>query len=248
MLLIVGVGVLLLGIVALGIGLFEKMKAGRVSGAPLVRTGDAAQRGAQVAASNGAISVQGSVFCQQPLSSPVTRTGCLHYSISAEARWKEGDQERSQTLAGIQQTAHFAVDDGSGPVWIDATRGGDFETTSYSEIKEPGMFTSELVFGDYRISTSSVPSGARFEVRETVLPLVPQLYACGVTATHSIAAPEWRSLILSTKSRDELLGSATQTAKVCLIGGIAALAVGAAVALAGAFQAGLLTRASHLHL
>ncbi|WP_394830024.1 E3 ubiquitin ligase family protein [Pendulispora rubella] len=248
MLLIIGAVVLVLGIGAIGIGVYEKMKAARVAGAPFVRTGDAAQRGAQVAGPNGAISVQGNVICQQPLSSPITRTACLYFSVSAEARWKDGDQDRSQTLAGIEQSTRFVLDDGSGPVWVDATRGGDFDTTRYSEIKEPGFFGSELVFGDYRLSTSSFPSGARFEVKEEVLPLVPQLYACGATAPQSIASPEWRSLILATKSRDELLGSATQTAKACLVGGIAAVAVGAAVALAGAFQAGLLMRIAHTPL
>ncbi|WP_394849708.1 E3 ubiquitin ligase family protein [Pendulispora brunnea] len=243
MLLIVGVVVLIAGVVAIGIGVYQKIRAGRVADAPLVRTGDAAQRGAQVAAPNGAISVQGSVYCQQPLYSPVTRQACLHYSVSTQVRWKDGDQDRSESLPNIEQTASFAIDDGSGAVWIDATRGGDFDTQIYSEIKEPGTFGSSLVFGDHRVSTGSYPSGARVEVSEHVLPLVPQLYACGAAAPQAIASPSWRSLILSTKSRDELLSSATQMAKVCLVAGIVGVAVGAGLGIAGAFRDGLVMRA-----
>lgn len=238
MLMIVGVVVLVVGLIGIGWGIFQNMRAGRLGDAPLVSTADAALRGAQVAAPNGAISVQGNVVCERPLVSPVTGTQCLYFTITATAYWRNGDDKKSETIANISDAAGFALDDGSGPVWIDATQGGDFEPEqSRSEIKRPGLIGeiigTELVFGNYRISTGAFSSADEYEVTEKVLPLVPQLYACGQTRPRGIAPPEWRSLILSNRSRDQLIASASQGAKLFLLGGAAVFGVGAITAVLG---------------
>jgi len=233
-----GLVVVAAGLVGVIWGIFQQVKAGRLSGAPLVRTGDAAARGGQVASSDGAISVQGNVICQRFLVSPVTGTVCLYYSLKTVASWKEGEAEKSKVLEDRKVAARFAIDDGTGPVWIDASKGGDFDPErSKSESKGAGLLGgvtgADLAFGHYKLATRSLSLGTKYEVTETLLPVVPRLYACGRTVEQGIAEPGWRSLILSAKTRDELLASAGRGAKLFMAGGVAALGAGALLAFLG---------------
>lgn len=234
-----GMLIVALAIIGLIYGLIQRAKAGRVADAPMARTGDAAQRGVAAAGPKGAIAVEGNVLCQQPLLSPVTGTPCLFYELEVTASWKEGEQSKEKRIAHDKAAAQFALDDGSGPVWIEAREGGDFEPTQRKvETKGTGLLGgitgADLAFGNYRIATGMFSMGTRYTVNEKVMPVVQRMYACGkATASNTIAAPGWRSLILSNKSRDQLLASAQQGAKTFLIGGGVALAAGAALAIVG---------------
>jgi hypothetical protein len=211
--------------------------------APLVRTGDAAQRGPQVANPKGGLSAQGNVLCQQPLVSPMSGTPCLYYSLKVTASWKEGDATKTKELQHHKMAAQFAIDDGSGAVWVDATEGGDFEPSKSNEVTQGtgiigGITGQELVFGNFRVQTGMLALGTKYTVREQVLPVVPRLYACGKSVNGSIAAPGFRSLILSNKSRDELLASATKGSKYSFIGSGAAFALGGILAVLSAVFGG----------
>lgn len=237
-----GMLVLCLGIIGLIFGVFQKVKAGRVMDAPLASTGDVTRRGREVAGPKGQISAQGNVVCQQPLIAPFSGQPCLYYKIKCTAKWKEGDTHKEKVLDETKMAAQFAIDDGSGPVWIDAREGGDFEPSQRkSETKGTGLVGgitgAGLVFGNYRVNTPMLDIGTKYEVEETIMPVVPRMYACGKVADQggAIGAPGWRSLILSSKSRDELLESATKTAKMALIGGAAAFVIGTGVAAVGQF-------------
>jgi hypothetical protein len=226
-----------LGIIGVIWGVFQKIKAGRVAGAPLAKTGDAASRGAAAAGPKGAISAQGNVVCPQPLISPVTGTPCMYYELKCTANWKEGDTSRSKEIHKEKYAAPFTIDDGSGPVPVDAREGGDFEPTKrHEETKGAGLLGSiiggEIAFGNYRFQTGMFASTAKFTVVEEILPLQQHLYACGKAADvgGTIGAPSWRQLILSNKTRDELLAHATKSAKMFLIGGAATFVVGGAMA------------------
>ncbi len=234
----IGLVAIAIGLVAVIWGFFQKAKAGRLSDAPLVSTGDASSRGAQVASPKGAISVQGNVICQQPLVSPVSGTPCLYYSVTAVASWKDGETHKSKTINETKVAARFALDDGTGPVWIDATQGGDFEPEQTKrETKGTGLMGgitgTELAFGNYKLAIGALQLGTKYEVTEQVLPLVPRLYACGKTVQQGITQPGWRSLILSSRSRDELLASAAKGAKMFLAGGAAVFGLGAVMAVVG---------------
>ena len=241
----VGMLLVALAIVALVWGFMQKLKAGRVADAPLVKTGDAASKGTAVAGAKGAISAEGAVACQQPLVSPVTGTPCLFYEIKCTAEWKDGDTTKTKEIDHQKVAATFAIDDGSGPVWIDAREGGDFEPTQTKEETKGtgligGITGADIAFGQYRVSPGVLSIGTKYTVKEQVLPLQPKIYACGKAAEGggSITAPSWRMLILSNKSRDELLASATIGAKRFLLGGAAAFVVGGALALVGQLTAG----------
>src|SRR5262245_62221441 len=94
----IGIAIVALGIIGLIWGIMQKMKAGRVADAPLVRTGEAAARGPSVAGPRGAISVEGNVMCQQPLTAPFSGLHCLFYKIKCSARWKDGDSYKTKDL------------------------------------------------------------------------------------------------------------------------------------------------------
>jgi len=233
----IGLILVTLGVIGILYGIVMKLKAGRVADAPLATTGDVVQRGQAVAGPKGQISAQGAVVCQSPLVAPFSGTPCLYYEIKCTAEWKDGDTTKTKVLNEQKVAAQFAIDDGTGPVWVDAREGGDFEPSQKKrETKGTGLLGgitgTELMFGQYRVSTGMLNMGTKYTVEEEVLPLVPRLYACGRLADQGgmIASPSWRQLILSSKSRDELLSHATKSAKIALLAGAAAFLVGGGVA------------------
>src|SRR5207248_8916787 len=114
-------------------GAFFKFKSARLSKAPLVSTGDAAQRGAQVAGEKGAISVQGAVRVQEPLIAPASGKPCLYYELKVVGHWKSGETNHSKNYVEEKHYAQFAIDDGSGPVPVLPAKGGDIDTVKRFE-------------------------------------------------------------------------------------------------------------------
>jgi hypothetical protein len=244
MLLPIGIAIFALGLIGVIYGILQRIKAGRLMDAPLVTTGDIAMRGRAVAGAKGQVSAQGSVVCPQPVIAPFSGQPCLFYSIKCTAKWKEGDHHKSKLIDEKKQAASFTIDDGSGPVVVDAREGGDFEPTQRkAETKGTGLIGgitgTEMQFGNYQVNTPMLDVGTKYEVEEEILPIVPRLYACGRIGDpgNAIAAPNWRQLILSNRTRDELLASATKTAKISLIVGALALLGGGGSATAGTLMA-----------
>ena len=234
--------VLLLGIGAVIYGILQKLKAGRVVDAPLVPTGHAAGNARAVAGPKGQISAQGNVLCPEPVISPVTGTPCLFYQVTTTARWKENGNHRSKVMEVQKVAAKFSIDDGSGPVVIDAREGGDFspsqkKTETQSAGLLGGIVGKDLMFGNHIVRTGMLSLGTKFTVEEEVLPIVPRVYACGRASEHggAIAKPSWRKLILTDKSRNELLESATRGAKMFLLGGTTACVLGLGLGLTSRF-------------
>lgn len=221
-----------IGIIALIYGAIMRFKAGRIAKAPFAPTGDARAK----AAGNGAISVEGNVRCAEPLISPVTQTPCLYYELKVVGSWKDGDATKTKDYVLEKHAAAFALDDGSGPIAIDASGGGDFDTKqTFDEIKKEGFFADlknamgarePIVFGAYAFANPVLSKANEFRCTERVLPLPPKLFALGKLENDVIKAPGWMALMLSPKSRDELLGSTAKSAKMALIGGGVSAAVG----------------------
>lgn len=239
----IGFALLALGIIGLIYGIMQRMKAGRVADAPLAPTGDVAARGAQVAGPKGAISAQGNVLCQQPVIAPVSGTPSLFYELKVTAEWKDGDTTKTKELDHQKVAAQLAINDGSGPVWVDLREGGDFEPMAKKEMEQStgllkGIVGGELVFGGYRLHAGIGNLGTKYKVEEKCLPVQPSLYVCGKLADGggAITAPGWRSLIVSNQSRDQLLAAATKSSKVSLIAGAAAAAVGLALGIVGSMM------------
>ena len=230
--------IVVLGIVVVIYSFMERAKAQRVTKAPLIRTGSLATQ-----PGGSPVSVEGNVACPQPLISPFTGTPCLYYSIKCTAEWKEGETKKTKELSNVKTAAQFLIDDGSGPAWINATQGGTFEPTQIkSETKGAGLLGGitgkELLFGQYVVSTGAFGIGTKYEVKEEVLPLQPRLYVNGAANGGVITEPTGlQSLIISNKTRDHLLASSLKTAKLALIGGIAAIVVGSVLGVVSRLMA-----------
>lgn len=242
-----GIGMLLvaLGIIGVIVGIFQRVKAGRVTDAPLVSTGDAAARGQQLAGPKGQISSQGGVMCQQPVYAPVTGTPSLYYELKVTAEWKDGDTTKTKEIENQKVAAQFCINDGSGPVWVDLREGGDFEPMAKKEMEQStgllkGIVGGELTFGNYRLNAGIGSLGTTYKVEEKALPMQQSLYVCGRMAEQGgvITSPKWRNLIVSNQNRDQLLAAATKTAKIALIAGAALFVVGGALAGIGAATSG----------
>jgi hypothetical protein len=235
-----GLGIIIafISLIVLVFGLLQRTKAKRVADAPFVSTLDASTRGKEVASPKGAISAQGQVRCDQPLIAPMSGTPALWYKIKVTASWKDGNENKTRELETQQAAASFSINDGSGEVWIDARKGGDFQPTlTRSETKGTGLIGGltgqELVFGNHRIQPGIMNVGTKYTVHEECLPVESRLYVCGVVGDRSIAAPSWRNLLISNKTREELFASATKNAKMMLMGGGGAFAVGMVLTILG---------------
>jgi hypothetical protein len=221
-----------LAVVAFVWGFLMKVRASRVVDAPHQKTGDIAQKGTAIANPKGAISAEGNVTCPQPLVSPVSGTTCLYYEVKVTAAWKDGDTHKTKELGKEKRAAQFAIDDGSGPVWVDAREGGDFEPDQVKEETKGtgllgGITGQDLQFGNYRVSTGMLSMGTKYTVRESVLPAVPRVYVCGkVGSSNEITKPSWRNLLITHKTRDDYLSHAAASAKYAFLGGAAGVVIG----------------------
>ena len=236
------------GLLALAGGLVQRVRAGRLAKTPFVKTGEVAP---QRAGDKGSISTEGKVVAPQLLTSPVTGTPCLYYDVAVSAHWKVGDSTRTQRITDDKMSPPFGVDDGSGTAWIDAQKGGDFETKTWRKKQSRGLmnaFTGKpLMFGDrgftvptgVRIGLVQVPDSAEFEVVERVLEPAPFFFANGrLDEQGKIGSPSWTSLVLSTKGRDELMAGTGKMARLLLIGGSSTAAAGTVLAGVGAALGG----------
>jgi hypothetical protein len=167
----------------------------------------------------------------------VTGTECLYYELKVVGKWKEGDSEKSKDYVDEKSAAQFTVDDGSGSIRIDASKGGDFDCMekTFDETKKEGFFADlkgavgkgePIMFGNYAFANPPMSTANKFECVERVVRPQQQLFVLGKIGGGAIGSPSWTSLILSKKSREELMGSTAKAAKNFLIGGAAAAGVG----------------------
>lgn len=242
------VAMILLGVAAMGLVgfLMQRHKAGRLGNTPLVSTSDAAQKGASVAGAKGAISVQGKLACAQPLVSPVTRTTCVYFETKVTAEWKVSDSEkRSVLVTERREAAPVAIDDGSGPVQVALSHLSNDDTKQvFKKSNKMGLLNvmdgRTLKFGDQGFTVTAgmpsdkgdrIPSDAEYTVVETVLPVLHTAYVAGKADGGKIVAPSWVSLMVSAKSRDELLAATASMMKRTKLVSLIAAPAGAVLAI-----------------
>jgi hypothetical protein len=240
-----GIFVLFIALLAwAGFGV-QKYKAGRLAKTPLVDTGEAAEKGEQVAGDKGAISVEGQLNYDELLTSPVTGTKCLYYQLDVDAKWDAGESSESKKVMDEKKAVGFTLDDGSGPVAIDASQGGDFEDleTAFSKKKGRGIVStsSRIEFGDNGFSVLAgqkvdgvyIPDDAKYEVVEKVLEPIDKAYANGkITENNEVGSPNWASLILSSKTYDEIVAGTEGFAQKLMYGAAASTVIGSGLAIA----------------
>ncbi len=234
-----GVLLLVVGLVALAFGFVQQLKARRILAAPFQKTGDIVADPISKDP-RGMMSTQGTVVPPKvQVLSGLSKTPCLYYEVVITRRWEK--QERTQngyktvkgssTVQTIRDGALFGLDDGSGAVGVDASKGGDFDNLK-KQAEAGGVFLSDgyLKFGELRIPTPPSSVGEYtlgFEAVERIVPVGGSLFVLGKLQNGKLTKPGWRSMMFSTKGRDGLLASTATKRKFSLIGG----GVGAVVAV-----------------
>jgi hypothetical protein len=228
-----GIFLLLVGVAVLGFGLFQHTKGKRILSAPFKKTGELAKHPTS-SDPKGAMSTEGKVIAPaQQLLSPCTQQPCLAYEVKVERLWEkvETTQDGTKTVKGsdtldtLKGGSVFSVDDGSGAVQIDVSKGADFDNFKDGFKKELNGrgWASQIQFGelnyDLPVLSDSEKYTIGFKATEKYVPVEGSLFVLGKLEGASIVKPGWRSLMTSSKGRDGLMGSITKKKKFSFIGG-----------------------------
>ena len=201
---------------------FRKMK--KILAAPFRKT-------AEVAANPGSADAKGLVSCegtiiapQQPLYSPVSGRPCLAYKVELRQNWHryvrtENGMKRetgSSNITTQKVGSVFYLNDGSGHVAIDATKGID---TDYEQAAKQvqGVSWGDVQFGNFRWSVSSPggdKSGDSVECIESVVRPDGSAFVMGKLVGGGITqeAGVFGNLLMSRKGRNALVGATKRNA------------------------------------
>ena len=125
---IVGIILIVVGLGALGFGIFKHLHAKKILAAPFARTSSVP---AATLGPKGAISTEGAAEARELLIAPCSGTPCLYYELVAYQKWEEvehtEDGEKKKTGRDKHEEQKlgmaFSLNDGSGPVTVDGREG-----------------------------------------------------------------------------------------------------------------------------
>ncbi len=225
--------VLFLGVAILAFGLFQHLKGKRILAAPFKKTGELAKNPTSTDP-KGAMSTEGKVIAPaQQLLSPCTKQPCLAYEVKVERLWEkvETTQDGTKTVKGsdtldtLKGGSVFSVDDGSGALQIDVTKGADFDNYKDGFKKELNGrgWASQIQFGELSYDVPVISDSEKytigFKATEKYVPAEGSLFVLGKIEGGKIVKPGWRSMMTSSKGRDGLIGSINKKKKFSFIGG-----------------------------
>ncbi len=228
-----GVLILLVGLAVLGFGLFQHTKGKRILSAPFKKTGELKANPTSTDP-KGAMSTEGKVVAPaQQLLSPCTKQPCLAYEVKIERLWEkvETTQDGTKTVKGsdtldtLKGGAVFGVDDGSGAFSVDVSKGADFDNYKDGFKKELNGrgWASQIQFGELNYDVPVISDSEKytigFKATEKYVPVEGNLFVLGKLEGASLVKPSWRSLMVSSKGREGLLGSIQKKKKFSFIGG-----------------------------
>jgi hypothetical protein len=223
-LIIAGVG-LLLGVV----GLVVRNKAGYILAVPVSKTGD-------IARVNGLASCQGAVRANQALLAPCTNMPCVYFELRIEAKVKEKRGGQTTTkwkkLATHRQGLMFAVDDGSGSVLVPGQNDLDGDLTQTFVGPLPGGPGLGVLAGYVTNAPRLSPHEEilEYKVTEKLIRTDATVFALGAVQNGQLTGGA-KKLLVSTRGRDALVGSAKTRALALMIAGGLAVAGGGTVAV-----------------
>ncbi len=234
-----GVILLVIGLAVLGFGFWNHLKGKRILAAPFKKTGDLAKNPVSEDP-KGAMSTEGAVQAPAtPLLSPCSKTPCLYYEVKIERLWEktETTQDGTKTVKGsttldtLKNGATFGIDDGSGAIEVDFSKGGDFDMMKDGFKKELNgrSWSSNIKFGELEYDVPPIGSSdgytIGFKATEKYVPVEGNLFVLGRIEGGKLVKPGWRSMMASSKGRDGLLASVAKKKKFSFIGGgVAAVA------------------------
>ena len=224
---------LIVGLAVLAFGLWNHFKGKRILAAPFQKTGEIAKNPVSPDP-KGAMSTEGKVIPPAvQLLSPCTKQPCLSYEVKIERLYEKTETTQdgtktvkgSDTLTTLKGGAVFGLDDGSGVLMIDVSKGADFDNYKDGFKKELNGHSgsSHIQFGElsYDVPVIGSSSGwtTGFKATEKFVPVEGNLFVLGKLEGASLVKPGWRSMMTSAKGREGLLGSIQKKKKFSFIGG-----------------------------
>lgn len=204
------------------------------------------------------VKVYGTVVCDRPLTSELKQETCVYYRMSVKRRYEEmvtrkdsdGNtqqeiEQRTQTVAGNQQSVPFRVRDRHGDEIEVNPTGADIETIKVvSEFQPEGKNRLEIRFGGFSQSFETATPRANcktlgYEYEESILPINRQILVIGtasdVTGELMLQRPvkSDKKYIISLKSDEELAANADQGAKVAFYSMVGCAGLGVLLILIG---------------
>jgi hypothetical protein len=227
-----GIVMLVVGVIAVLIGFLQKSKAKKILAAPFKKTGEIAAN-PSVADAKGRVSAEGNMVVPQPLTAPCTNTPVVYYEIEVERQWEKSvltengtKTERGwKTISTTKNGCAFQIDDGSGPVGIDARADVDCPGMQQSYKGPPPGGQGLGILAD--LVTSAIFSDDErtigYRATEKIIPAQGRIFAMGKIAGGYITKEDGMMghIMLSTKGRDGLVGSLNRNAMIgWILGGI----------------------------
>ena len=224
---------LIVGLAVLAFGLWNHLKGKRILAAPFKKTGEITKNPISPDP-KGAMSTEGKVVPPETqLLSPCTKQPCLAYEVKIERLYEKTETTQdgtktvkgSETLTTLKGGAVFGLDDGSGIVKIDVSKGADFDNFKDGFKRELNGHSgsSHISFGElsYDVPVIGSSSGwtTGFKASEKFVPVEGNLFVLGKLEGASLVKPGWRSMMTSAKGREGLLGSIQKKKKFSFIGG-----------------------------
>ena len=231
-------------LIAIIIGVLQQMKAKKILAAPFKKTGEIAQN-PQVADAKGTISTEGAMVVQQPLMAPCSGKPCVYYEIELVRHWEKTVQTENglktekgtKSISTNKQGSQFYVNDGSGPVGVDAREDVDCELEKSFEQMQNVSY-GDVVFGQYRAHVSYDGGDERtvgVKCIEKIIPAQGSLFVLGKLVAGVITKTEGMlgKLMASTKGREKLLGATKRNAIIGFVAGGLSLAGGIPMSIFG---------------
>ncbi len=228
-----GILLLVVGLAALGFGAFNHLKGKRILAAPFKKTGELAKNPVSEDP-KGAMSTEGAVVPPaEALLSPCSKQPCLAYEVKVERLFEKTETTQdgtkttkgSETLETVKGGAVFGLDDGSGALTIDVSKGADFDNYKEGFKKELNGWggSSHVQFGEFSFDVPVLDNDKGytigFKATEKYVPVEGSLFVLGKLEGASLVKPGWRSMMASNKGREGLLGSIQKKKKFSFIGG-----------------------------
>lgn len=233
-----------LAVVGLVIGVLQRAKMKKILAAPFKKTGEVAQN-PQAGDAKGTISTEGAIQVQQPLVAPCSGKPCVYYEIKVERMWEKQvntengvkTEKGTSTVSTTEQGSQFYVNDGSGPVGVDAREKVDTELTKSFE-QAQNVSYGDLTFGQYHVHVPYHGGDERttgIRATEKILPSDGNVFVMGKLAAGVITKQDGMlgKVLISTKGRDKLVGHTKRNMILGFVAGGVLFAGGVPTAIFG---------------
>jgi len=223
-----GILLVVLSLLTVVYALLQRRKANKIAGAAFHKTQELAQNRA-LEGGKGLMSAEGSAQPQAPFAAPCSGQACVYFEVKVERVWEklvksESGYKTERGTSTVETQRHgttFLLDDGSGPVVIDAR-----EKVS-APMKESFGQTQNISFGDVMVGQfrAHVPRHTGDEtvvgvkITERIFAPTGKIFAMGKLSSGALTKTDGLlgGLELHAGGRDEILGKSAKNAKAGFI-------------------------------